>query len=102
MTIKVYIDTNVYLNAIEKRDGDISLSVITFLEAKDIMIFVNDLTIINIHYITRKSVDRVLIKSTIKTILSRHHLVSIDRNIIFKSLDSLFGDFEDGLQYFCA
>ena len=38
MTIKVYIDTNVYLNAIEKRDGDISLSVITFLEAKDIMI----------------------------------------------------------------
>ena len=102
MSIKVYIDTNVYLNSIENRDKEISKKVLTFLEARDIKIFVNDLSVINIHYITRKSIDRKLIKVELKKILSKHGLVPIDRFIIENSLDSEFKDFEDGVQYFCA
>ena len=102
MCIKVYIDTNVYLNSIENRDKEISKKVLTFLEARDIKIFVNDLSVINIHYITRKSIARELIKVELKKILSKHGLVPIDRFIIENSLDSEFKDFEDGVQYFCA
>ena len=102
MSIKVYIDTNVYLNSIENRDKEISKKVLTFLEARDIKIFVNDLSVINIHYITRKSIARELIKVELKKILSKHGLVPIDRFIIENSLDSEFKDFEDGVQYFCA
>ena len=102
MSIKVYIDTNVYLNSLQERDEGISKKVLTFLEARDIKIFVNDLSIINIHYITRKSIHRELIKTELKKILSKHGLVPIDRFIIENSLDSEFKDFEDGVQFFCA
>lgn len=102
MTIKAYVDTNVYLNSIENRDDKISFKVLTFLEERGIKIFVNDLSIINIHYITRKSIARDLIKIELKKILSKHGLVPIDRFIIENSLDSSFKDFEDGVQYFCA
>ena len=71
MSIKVYIDTNVYLNSLQERDEGISKKVLTFLEARDIKIFVNDLSIINIHYITRKSIHRELIKTELKKILSK-------------------------------
>jgi predicted nucleic acid-binding protein len=102
MSIKVYVDTNVYLNSLQERDNQISKKVLTFLEERDIKIFVNDLSIINIHYITRKSINRELIKTELKKILSKHGLVPIDRFIIENSLDSEFKDFEDGVQFFCA
>jgi len=102
MSIKAYIDTNVYLNALENRDDNISKEVIIFLEKRAVQIYLNDLSIINIHYITRKSIDRTIIKNEIKNILSKHELVSIDKYIIQKAFDSDFNDFEDGVQYFCA
>ncbi len=102
MSIKVYIDTNVYLNSLQERDKEISKKVLIFLEKRDIKIFVNDLSIINIHYITRKSINREIIKTELKKILSKHGLVPIDKFIIENSLDSEFKDFEDGVQYFCA
>ena len=102
MSIKVYIDTNVYLNSLQERDKEISKKVLTFLEERDIKIFVNDLSIINIHYITRKSMSKELIKSELKKILSKHSVVPIDKFIIENSLDSEFKDFEDGVQFFCA
>jgi len=100
--MKIYIDTNIYLNAIENRDNDISKNVLIFLEARNVKIFFNDLSIINIHYITRKTIDKKIIKNELKKILSKHNLVSIDKNIIQNSFDSNFKDFEDAIQYFCA
>jgi predicted nucleic acid-binding protein len=38
----------------------------------------------------------------LKKILSLHGLVSIDKTIIEMSLESVFGDFEDAVQYYCA
>jgi len=102
VNIKCYVDTNVYLNSIEDRDEKISFKVLTFLEERGIKIFVNDLSIINIHYITRKSINREVIKTELKKILAKHSLVSVDKFIIENSLDSEFKDFEDGVQYFCA
>jgi len=102
MNIKAYIDTNVYLNAIENRDSNISKKVIIFLEKKAVKIYLNDLSVVNIHYITRKSIDRAMIETQIRKILNKHTLVSIDKRIIEYSFDSKFKDFEDGIQYFCA
>jgi len=102
MSIKVYIDTNVYLDSIENRDNGISKEVLIFLEKRAVNVYLNDLSLINIHYITRKSTSRELIKKELKEILTKHSLVSIDKYIIENSLDSNFKDFEDGVQYFCA
>ncbi|MCT7487222.1 PIN domain-containing protein [Aliarcobacter cryaerophilus] len=64
--------------------------------------YLNDLSIINIYYITRKSTNREKIKEVLKTILYEQNIVSIDQEIIENALNSNFKDFEDGVQYFCA
>ena len=60
------------------------------------------MSIINIHYITRKTTHRDEIEEKLKVILEEHELVSIDKYIIKNSFDSDFKDFEDAIQYFCA
>ena len=60
------------------------------------------MSIINIHYLTRKSTNRAKIKKILKIILNEQNLISIDKFIIENSLDSEFKDFEDGVQYYCA
>jgi predicted nucleic acid-binding protein len=91
-----------YINSIENRDNGISKSVLLFLKKTDVELYLNDLSIINTHYLTRKSTHRDEIKKRLKTILEEQNLVSIDRFIIEDALDSDFNDFEDGVQYFCA
>lgn len=101
--IKIYIYTNVFINAIENRDNNISKKVLIFLEnIKDINIYLNDLSIINIHYIGRKSTEKSELNKTLKTIINSYNLISIDKNIIEDALNSNFKDFKDGIQYFCA
>ena len=102
MSIKVYIDTNVYLNSIENRDNEVSKKVLAFLAEKNISLYLNDISIINIHYIAKKKRTREEITQILKVILKKQNIVSIDKDIIISSLDSEFKDFEDGVQYFCA
>ena len=102
MSLKVYIDTNIYLNSIENRDNGISKSLLAFLAEKDVELYLNDLTIINVHYIAKKNRTREEITQILKVILKKQEIVSIDKEIIENSLDSKFKDFEDGVQYFCA
>ncbi|MFK5975141.1 MAG: PIN domain-containing protein [Sulfurovum sp.] len=102
MSIKIYIDTNIYLNSILNRDEKISQKVLSFLSEVDVELYLNDLSIINIHYIIRKHFDREYIKNELKTIQNKQNLVSIDKEIIEDALDSAFKDFEDGVQYYCA
>ncbi len=102
MSIKIYIDTNVYLNSIDNRDNEVSRNVLTFLVQKNIELYINDLTILNIHYIAKKNRSRDEIYKIVKTILNKHKVVPIDKAILEESLESNFKDFEDGVQYFCA
>ena len=59
-------------------------------------------SIINIHYIIRKSFNREGIREELRIIQQENNLVSVDEEIIENSLDSKFKDFEDAIQYFCA
>ncbi len=102
MSIKIFIDTNIFMNSIENRDSWISKEILLFLKRINADSYLNDLSIINIYYITRKSTNREKIKVSLETILAEQNIVSIDREIIENALNSNFKDFEDGVQYFCA
>ena len=102
MSIKIFIDTNIFMNSIENRDSWISKDILLFLKRINADSYLNDLSIINIYYITRKSTNREKIKVSLETILAEQNIVSIDREIIENALNSNFKDFEDGVQYFCA
>jgi predicted nucleic acid-binding protein len=102
MSIRIYIDTNIYLNSILNRDKGISKEVLSFLAGVDVELYLNDISIVNIHYIIRKSLDREDVIDELRTIQKENNLVSVDKEIIESALDSKFKDFEDAIQYFCA
>ena len=97
MSLRVYIDTNIYLNSILNRDKEISKKVFNFLAGVDVEVYLNDISIINIHYIIRKSLDRKSVIGELRTIQKENYLVSVDEQIIENSLDSEFKDFEDAI-----
>ena len=102
MSLKIYIDTNIYLNSILNRDREISKEVLSFLAGANVELYLNDISIINIHYIIRRSLDREGVVEELRTIQKENNLVSVDEKIIENALDSKFKDFEDAIQYFCA
>ncbi len=102
MSLRIYIDTNIYLNAILNRDEGVSKEIFSFLAGVDVELYLNDISIINIHYIIQKSFDKADVIEELKTIQKENSLVSVDEEIIENSLDSEFKDFEDAVQYFCA
>ena len=102
MSIRIYIDTNIYLNSILNRDKGMSKEILSFLAGVDVELYLNDISIINIHYIIKKSFDREGVIEELRTIQKENNLVSVDEKIIENSLDSEFKDFEDAVQYFCA
>lgn len=102
MRLKAYIDTNIFINAILNRDNSLSQNVLVFLDESDVNLYLNDVSILNIHYIIKKHLDKNVIKDELTSIIEEYHLISIDRDIIEDALNSDFKDFEDGVQYFCA
>ena len=100
--IKIFIDTNVFLNAILNRDNEISKNILNFLIEKDIQLYISDITISNIAYILRKSFSLSEIKNILTEIETEFNIIGANNLIIRNSLQSKFQDIEDSIQYFCA
>ncbi len=104
MSLKIYVYTNIFLNAILNRDNNISKDVLCFLKDKNFDIILNNISIINIHYFASKDKDltKDMVKEQINIFLEEYIICSADTNILQTALNSNFDDFEDGVQYFCA
>lgn len=102
MTLKIYIDTNIFLDFILKRDNGISREILYYLHSKDFIVALNDISVVNIHYFAKKNLKMEEVKDFIDIILDTCLIVSVDKNILKTSINSNFIDFEDAVQYFCA
>ena len=102
MSLKIFIDTNIFLDSYLERDEGIAKSLFNFLEIHDTQIYLNDISIINIAYIIRKKFSKEKIKKTINLIINQYNIVPATEQIISYANNSSFKDFEDGVQYFCA
>ena len=104
MSLKIYVDTNIFLNAILNRDNNISKDVLCFLKDKNFDIILNNISIINIHYFASKDKDltKDMVKEQINIFLEEYIICSADTKILQTALNSNFDDFKDGVQYFCA
>ncbi|MFK5975159.1 MAG: PIN domain-containing protein [Sulfurovum sp.] len=102
MSLKIYIDTNIFLNAILNRDNNISKKVLSFLEDRGFDIILNDISIINIHYYVQKDYNFDIAKQHIQVILDEYTIISATDRLLSLALNSNFKDFEDAVQYFCA
>ncbi len=102
MSLKIFIDTNIFLDSYLQRDSGVAKSIFDFLENNNIDIFLNDISIINIAYIIGKRFTKNDIKEKINLITNQYHIVCASEEIILDANNSNFKDFEDGVQYFCA
>ena len=102
MSFRVYIDTNVFLDSYLKRDNGFANRVFSFLENREIEIYLNDISIINIAYILKKEFSNDEIKEKIGFMTKQYNVICASSTIIEDANNSDFKDFEDGVQYFCA
>ncbi|MEA3455672.1 MAG: PIN domain-containing protein [Campylobacterota bacterium] len=100
--MKIFIDTNILLNAFLNRDDEISNKIIAYLFEKEYKIYLNGLSIINVDYILKKELQKEKRKEIIQFLIDHFHLVSNNKEIFQKAIDSNFIDFEDGVQYFSS
>ena len=100
--MNIFIDTNVFLDALLNRDDGLSKKLIQHLERQNVEISMSDISLINIAYIVRKEFTADEIKEIIAILLKKHIIVCANQKIIKDANNSKFKDFEDGVQYFCA
>ena len=100
--MKIFIDTNILLNAFLNRDDEVSNKIIAYLFEKEYKIYLNGISIINVDYVLKKELQREKRREIIQFLIDHFHLVSNNKEIFQNALDSTFIDFEDGIQYFSS
>jgi predicted nucleic acid-binding protein len=100
---KVFIDTNVVIDLLLKREGYLSAAkVLSLSQNKEFSLFVSVLTMANIAYILRKVLHGDALYENLYQISSIMHVESITTDNYHSALHLRARDFEDALQYFCA
>ncbi len=102
--MKVFIDTNVFLDYIQQRpEGWKEAEVIFFLAIHgDIELLVTDLSIANMRYVTRKDIALEQCYAVMKGLRPYYHIVPLGSSVVDKAYQVETKDFEDALQYYAA
>lgn len=102
--MRVFLDTNVFLDYIQQRpQGCKEAEVIFFLAINgDITLLLSDLTIANVRYITRKDIPLAQFYDTMKKLRPYYTIVPLGSDVIDEAYQAEATDFEDSLQYFSA
>ena len=100
---KIFVDTNIVLDLLEKREGffEEAQELFTLADQKKVKLFVSALTIANVHYLLFKNL-RMEARKAISKFKVLVEVLPIDDKILELSLASDFSDFEDAIQYYSA
>jgi predicted nucleic acid-binding protein len=99
--MKIFVDTNIFLDLILKRENfHDALLIFNAIEKKLFEGVVLDITILNIDYVAKKQVQNI--KEFIKLINANFSVVGVSNEMIAKALEIEHNDFEDILQYLSA
>lgn len=102
---KLFIDTNIVLDLLAKRDSfyESSAKLFSLADRNVIQLSVSSLTFANINYVLSKLKSTSEAKEILRKFKLLVHIVSLSEKIVDLALnDSAFKDFEDGLQYYSA
>jgi predicted nucleic acid-binding protein len=102
--MKVFIDTNVLLDVLAKREPFLadSATIWTLAETGKIEGLVSAISFTNIYYVVRKLADAKTADRTLVLLRNSFHAVACDHQVINQAIDSKSKDFEDAVQYFSA
>ncbi len=99
--MKIFVDTNIFLDLILKRENfDKALLIFNAVEKQLFMGVILDITILNIDYIANKQIQDV--KEFLNLINIKFEIIGASNNMIEKALKIDNKDLEDNLQYIAA
>lgn len=101
---KVLIDTDVLLDFFFDRIpfSNYAAQVLNQCKENKINGFTTPVIIANTYYLLRKTAKHELVIDKLNQLLNIIDIVTMNRNVVIKALNSNFNDFEDALQNFSA
>lgn len=101
---KLFLDTNILLDLLARREGFYEEAARLFLLAEDgeLSLSVSALTIVNTHYVLRKHLSEQKTRGIIRDIRLLVSVLPMDERLSDIALNSAIDDYEDAIQYHTA
>jgi len=102
--MNILIDTDVILDFFFDRKpfSDNSAKILSLCEDKKIKGFITPVIVSNIYYILRQKASHEKVIDKLQQLISITDVLTTDRDIVARALNSGFKDFEDALQNYSA
>jgi predicted nucleic acid-binding protein len=102
--MKVFLDTNILVDLIADRKPFSKHAIEIFKSAEEnkIKLFTSSHSIATSHYLLKKYVDEKKLRDILFNLIEFLDVISVDLDVLKKSLRSNHKDFEDAVQIFCA
>lgn len=100
---KIFVDANIVLDLLQKREGfyEEAQELFTLADNKNVKLYVSALTLANVHYLLYKHL-RMGARKAIAKFKVLVDVLAVDDKIMDLSLASDLTDFEDAIQYYTA
>jgi predicted nucleic acid-binding protein len=101
---KILIDTDVILDFFFDRKpfSDNAAKILSLCESKEIKGYITSVIISNVYYLLRQTASHEKVVENLNQLISITEVLTTDKVIINKALNSKFKDFEDALQNYSA
>lgn len=101
---KLYVDTNIVLDLLQKREAFYveAQELFTLADKKKVKLYVSSLTIANTHYLLSRHYHSGEARKILAKFKVLVEVLSLDHKIIDLALTSDLKDFEDAIQYYTA
>jgi predicted nucleic acid-binding protein len=104
MSEKIFVDSDIILDVLLARElfYEFSAEVFDLGISKKISLFTTAVVLANVFYFIRKKYDTEKSKELLKKLRHFINVLPVEEKIVDMALNSKFGDFEDGIQYFSS
>lgn len=101
---KVFIDTDIALDLLSERTPHYfpAAQLFTLADQGKLSIYVSSLSFSNLHYLLSRLYSQAESRRILSTFKILVKVLAVDDKIIDLSLNSVFKDFEDAIQYYTA
>jgi predicted nucleic acid-binding protein len=100
----IFLDTNILVDIVANRlhFAQNAIAIFNYCKSNEINMFATSHSIATMHYITKKVVEEVELRSIIDDLLNVISIIPVTEPILRKSLKSNHKDFEDAIQIYSA
>jgi len=101
---RYFVDTNILIDLLAERKPFSKYAIALFdqAEKQNIELYTSSHSITTTHYLLKKYKDEISLRAVLFELMTIVHVISVDSDILRKSLRSNHRDFEDAIQILSA